>query len=152
MSTCSLGQTFTLFKGINLFNRVDVSGFQKAIIPGVYGQPILYGMIVLLEHQIVSKFQPSSSWFEVKLKNFEVILLHYFISFVQFTTTTGSKTAPEQDSCLTAGTLFLDVEASPYSSKHVSCLCDQKAQSLSHLTIKLLPRWHLGFFTWSLHV
>lgn len=49
MSTCSLGQTFTLFKGINLFNGVDVSGFQKAI-PGVYGQPILYGMIKLCQN------------------------------------------------------------------------------------------------------
>lgn len=39
----------------------------------------VFEVIVLLEHSIVFKFQPSGWWFEVMLKIFEVILLYYSI-------------------------------------------------------------------------
>lgn len=53
-----------------------------------------------------------SCWFEVKLKDLEVVLfLHCSIHFFQCTSTTVSRTAPEHDA--TVGTVYLGLKTSP---------------------------------------
>lgn len=97
----------------------------------------------------MSMFQPFSIWFQVELKNFEVVLLfHYSIWFMQHAGTTGRKTAPEND----ATTTMLDSWCSVLRLENLTftppkvpdVCCAQIAQSLSCLTIKRFSRSHLA--------
>lgn len=62
----------------------------------------------------MSKFQPSSCWHEVKLKNFEVLLLFdYPIHFVQYYQSTGGKTMQSTMNPWLCCTVFLGLKVSP---------------------------------------
>lgn len=79
----------------------------------------------------VSRFQLSSCYFEVKLKNCRTF------------STTGSKTAQDHDTNTTIVYSFCSVLElkSLYSSKHPnSYFCGQRTQSLPHLTTKLYQK------------
>lgn len=106
----------------------------------------------------MSKFQPSSFWSEVELKNLEVVvLLHNSIQFVQFTTDT--KTAQSvilSLPCLTAGSftftpphiplVIVEKYSIPISPGHQTCI--QKAFGLSTWAVaNFIQAWRCQFWS-----
>lgn len=71
------------------------------------------GIIILLEQPIVHRFQPTSCWSEVKLKDLEVALLHYSIHFGNLLPV-GAKQPQRMmlpPSCFRAGVLYTGFKA-----------------------------------------
>ncbi|MED6276783.1 hypothetical protein CHARACLAT_006464 [Characodon lateralis] len=103
-------------------------------------------MVALLELPVMSKVQLSSCWFELNLKNSEVVLpLHYFTHFVQGTSVTGSSKVPEYDA-----TTMLDSWYNVFSFENLTLnypnidLGGQTVQSLSKPTVNIFSRRYLG--------